>query len=333
VRRHGRLVDIDVVETILTLQTILRLLLLTEAILYGWLYCALEKRGVNGSAIVAVVLLIALCWRLSHALASFVVTSGLRFRDGRTLPWGSSLAALDNELRARLVCFNWSQPFDALALGPDPCGRKDGVPILLVHGLVCNRGLWVTFRKRLAAAGLGPVYTVSLTPLFGSIDELVPKLETRIEAICAETGASRILLVAHSMGGLVTRAYLAGTGGRLSRIAALATLGTPHHGTRLGQLGIGINIEQMREHSAWLQALEAAETAHPNPPPALSIYTLNDDLVYPSESSVLEWAENVPVSGVGHMGLVFSIPVAARVIEHFRSIAAGLDNSGSKRLK
>jgi triacylglycerol lipase len=333
VRRHGGVVGVDVVETILNLQLILRLLLLTEAILYGWLYCVLDRRGMNGAAIAAIVLLIAICWRLSQALASFVVTSGMRFRDGRTLPWGSSLAALANELRARFVCFNWSQPFEALALGPDPCGRQDGVPILLVHGFVCNRGLWVAFRKRLAAAGLGPVYTVSLTPLFGSIDALVPKLETRIEAICAETGAAQIMLVAHSMGGLVTRAYMAGMDAHPMRIAALATLGTPHHGTRIGKLGIGINVEQMREHSAWLQTLEAAETAHPNPPPTLSIYTLNDDLVYPAESSVLTWAENVPVSGVGHMGLVFSIPVAARVIAHFRSIASGLDNSGSKRLK
>jgi hypothetical protein len=45
---------------------------------------------------------------------------------------------------------------------------------------------------------------------------------------------------------------------------------------------------------------------------------LNDDLVYPAESSVLEWAQNVPVSAVGHMGLVFSEPIAKRVIQYLR---------------
>ena len=327
----------------MTLQAILRSLLLTEIILYGWLCYALNARGVSAGAIASVVLLIAIAWRLSHALVSFIFTSGLRWRDGRSLPWGNSMAALANELAARFICFNWSQPFESLALGPDPCGRKDGVPILLVHGFVCNRGLWVKFRKRLAAAGLGPIYTISLTPLFGSIDALVPKLDTRIEAICAETGASRVMIVAHSMGGLVARAYLAreGATSHSSRIARLVTLGSPHHGTELGRLGFGTNAGQMRDQSAWLLALEAAEAVNVGRPATLSIYTLNDDLVYPAESSVLAWAENVPVSAVGHMGLVFSEPVALRVIRHLRGAGADLnagfnadlDNNPSYRLK
>ena len=323
----------------MTLKAILRSLLLTEIILYGWLCYALNERGVSAGAIASVVLLIAIAWRLSHALVSFSFTSGLRWRDGRTLPWGNSMAALANELAARFICFNWSQPFESLALGSDPCGRKDGVPILLVHGLVCNRGLWVKFRKRLAAADLGPIYTISLTPLFGSIDALVPKLDARIEAICAETGASQVMIVAHSMGGLVARAYIARevATSRSSRIASLVTLGSPHHGTELGRLGFGLNTGQMRDQSAWLRTLEAAEAVNVGRPATLSIYTLNDDLVYPAESSVLAWAENVPVSAVGHMGLVFSDPVALRVIRHLRGadadlntdLNAGLDNNPS----
>ena len=323
----------------MTLQAILRGLLLTEIIFYGWLSYALNARGASAGAIAAGVLLIAIAWRMSHALVSFIFTSGLRWRDSRSLPWGNSMAALANELAARFICFNWSQPFESLALGPDPCGRKDGVPVLLVHGFVCNRGLWVKFRKRLAAAGLGPIYTISLTPLFGSIDALVPKLNARIEAICAETGASKVMIVAHSMGGLVARAYLAREGATSgsSRIASLVTLGSPHHGTELGRLGFGLNTGQMRDQSAWLRTLEAAEAASVGRPATLSIYTLNDDLVYPAESSVLAWAENVPVSAVGHMGLVFSEPVALRVIQHLRGAGAdlnadpnvGLDNNPS----
>ena len=116
------------------LQAILLGLLLTEAIFYLWLCSYLAQRDVGNVAIAAVVLMIALVWRLSHALGSFVVTSALRWRDGRTLPWGNSAAALANEFAARFVCFNWSQAFQSIAVGRDPCGRKDGTPILLVHG-------------------------------------------------------------------------------------------------------------------------------------------------------------------------------------------------------
>ena len=303
------------------LQAILLGALLCEAALYVWLCHALDERGVSNVAIVATLLLIAFCWRLSHALGSFVVTSILRWRDGRTLPWGNSLTALANEFAARFICFNWSQPFPQLALGADPYGAKSGVPILLVHGYVCNRGLWVTFIKRLADAGLGPIHTITLAPLFGGIDVLVVKLDARIEAICADTGATRVMIVAHSMGGLVARAYLAEA--RPSRVSKLVTLGSPHHGTQLARLGIGTNACEMRDGSDWLLNLVKIETRNTElgniiSPTTLSIYTLNDDLVYPPESSVLAWAENVPVSAVGHMGLVFSESVAKRVIQYLR---------------
>ena len=303
------------------LQAILLTLLLAELTLYVWLARFFSERGMSVAAIVAILLLLALLWRLSHALGSFTIASAIRWRDSRSLPWGNSMAALANEFAARFVCFNWSQPFPGFALGTDPCGTAGGVPILLVHGYVCNRGLWLAFRRTLATAGLGPIYTMTLAPLFGSIDLLVPKLDARIEAICIETGAPRVMIVAHSMGGLLVRAYLAQS--RTPRVAKLVTLGTPHHGTQLARLGVGANARQMRDQSEWLQALEKSEAVNAtgdghNPPATLSIYTLNDDLVYPPESSVLAWAENVPVSAIGHMGLVFSESVAKRAIQHFR---------------
>lgn len=306
------------------LQAILLTFLLAELTFYVWLGLALSARGFSVFAMSATLLLIALVWRLSHALASFTVTSALRLRDRRVLPWGNSLAALGNELAARFVCFNWSQPFPGLTVGADPIGAKDGVPILLVHGYVCNRGLWVALRQTLAAAGLGPIYADTFTPVFGGIDVFAAKLDARIEAICIETGADKVMIVAHSMGGLAVRAYMAQTAQTaVSRIAKLVTLGSPHHGSQVARLGIGMNAGQMCEQSEWLQTLESREAADAigglrKRPATLSIYTLNDDLVYPPESSVLEWAENVPVSAVGHIGLVFSAPVARRVIAHLR---------------
>ena len=304
----------------LKLHTILRCLLLTEAILYASLGFVLSERGNGYGAIAVIVLSIALVWRLSHALGTFVLAAGLRWRDGRTLPWGSSLAALTDEFAARFVCFNWSQAFPGVAVRPDPSGARDGPPILLVHGYLCNRGVWTSLSRRLAEAGLGPIYTITFDPMFGSVDRLVSKLDTRIEAICHETGAAKIMVVAHSMGGLVARAYRVQTPGQ-SRIERMVTLGTPHHGTQVARWGIGINARQMRERCEWIKTLAAREAMkwpNENPPETLSIYTLNDDVVYPPESCALDWAGNMPVSAVGHMGLVFSESVAKRVIQHLR---------------
>lgn len=294
------------------LQIWLTALLAIELALYAGLAYRLLEKSMSGAQVAAIIVLLAFLWRLSHALGSYLVVALLRWRDGRTLPFGNSLAGLVSELKARLASYNWSQPFPGLALGVDPVGARDGTPILLVHGFFSNRGMWVRFRRGLAAAGLGPVYTITLNPPMGAIDLLSEQLQRRIEEICAETGRARIVVIAHSMGGLVTRAYLSRCGG--ARVQRLVTLGSPHHGTRMAAFGIGKSAKEMRRGGDWLASLARAELAAAHGVPVLSIYTLNDDLVYPPESAVLAGAENVPVTGVGHVGLLFSEKVLARVV-------------------
>ena len=94
----------------LMLQALLLAFLMAELLLYVWLCLFLDERHLNVLEISATLLLIAIAWRLSHALASFTVTSALRWCDRRVLPWSNNLAALGSEVAARFVCFNWSQP-------------------------------------------------------------------------------------------------------------------------------------------------------------------------------------------------------------------------------
>ena len=298
------------------LQSLILMLLLIEALFYVWFGGYLAHNLVGHELIAALIVVIALLWRLSHALGSYLVAAFMRWRDGRSLPFAICLAALGSELKARAITFNWSQAFPGWALGHDPVGSHDGAPILLVHGFFSNRGMWVYFRQRLAMAKVGPVYTVTLEPLAGAIDAIVGALEIRIEEILRVTGREKIIIVAHSMGALITRAYMAERGAR--RIRQFISLGTPHQGTRLAGLGLFESARQMRHHGPWLETLADMESADPPQVPTLSIYTLNDDLVYPPESSVLAWAENVPVSAVGHVGLMFSEHIANRVITAIR---------------
>ena len=59
--------------------------------------------------------------------------------------------------------------------------------------------------------------------------------EERIEHVLAETGASRLNLIAHSMGGLDARYLISHR--RLHRVvASLTTISTPHHGTPVAHL-------------------------------------------------------------------------------------------------
>ena len=294
------------------IQALLRIALGTELAVYVLLLWWMNGRGSSALVMVTTVVLIASLWRASHATGSFVVASFLRWREGISQPSGSAWRAWVSEFSARLISFNWSQPFADYVMGADPLVVGTGTPILLVHGYCSNRGMWVKFRQRLQQASVGPVFSVDLSPPFASIDRLATQLATRIDEVCAQTGASQVFVIAHSMGGLVTRAYMQQNGRK--RVAGFLSLGSPHHGSALATFGLGVCVREIRRQSDWLARLAQSETqmAHTTLP-AWSIYTTNDDLAYPPETSRLSWADNIALDGVGHVGLLFSPHVFAIV--------------------
>ena len=310
-------------------QTILRRMLLAEALFYAALVYLLVGIDASWLKIVGVVALLALLWRLYLTMVSLVLARlSSRGQIVRARDWRGATKALYREFIARQICFGWSQAFPHLALGREPCGGANGVPILLVHGHFSNRGLWVKFRKRIAAVGVGPIYTISFTPYFGELDEFAAQLAARIETICGETGAVQVTLIGHSMGGLVCRRFL--TMHSRSRIAKLVTLGTPHHGSHYARWLLGKNAQQMRIGSDWLNTLARAE-APTRQPPTLCLYSLYDEIISPPESGILVWARNVPITAVGHFGLVFSEVAACEVT---RFLAKGEnDTPGESRVQ
>ncbi|MCZ7564167.1 MAG: alpha/beta fold hydrolase [Burkholderiales bacterium] len=139
-------------------------------------------------------------------------------------------------------------------------------------------------------------------------------LAREIESICTATGAERVSLVSHSMGGLVCRAYLRGHGVR--RVARLVTVGAPHAGTRVARIGLGANARQMAPGSAWLAELaghEARALSLGALPPAVAFFSYHDNYVAPQVSGRLEWARNVPLGGSGHVEMYLSAHLADRV--------------------
>ncbi len=303
------------------LQIILITALILEFSVYVFLGFKCWDSPLSLLYIVPLVLSIMVVVRMLMALPSYCVAGILRSRDKNQQPWGDSLLALAKEIDARAMAFSLSQPFHQWLM-PEVAGNKhatnDAAPVLLVHGYASNRGMFIRLRSRLIAAGTGPIYTLNLALLFDSIDETVPLLAARIEQICAETKSEQIIIVAHSMGGLVTRRLMANMG-HAGRIKRLITIGSPHHGSQMAAFSTGNCVKEIRPRSNWLTALELAE-AGIEKPPTLSIYTLNDDLVYPPESSILEWenSENVPMSGVGHVSLLASEAVAERVLAEIK---------------
>ena len=180
---------------------------------------------------------------------------------------------------------------------PAPCAR----PVILVHGVLVNDGVWFGFRRHLARAGISGVYTVNYGPPHADIERYAGQLATKIAAVCAATGAQRVVLIGHSMGGLVSRAYLRRYG--VSRVEQLITIGTPHHGSLLAWSFPGRCLAQMRPGNRWLTELNRNESS-PSPMPITSIWSWHDSMVIPQASSELACAENLAIEGVGHNALL-----------------------------
>ena len=183
----------------------------------------------------------------------------------------------------------------------NPAPAPAQLPVILVHGVMVNDGVWFTMRRYLARQAVGAVYTINYGPPYGDIEHFAEQLGAKIESVCAATGAARVLLVCHSMGGLVARAYVRQRGP--ARIERIITIGTPHHGSMFARALIGRCLAQMRPGNAWLAELNRDESK-PSPVPITSIWSRHDSLVAPQASGELACAENMAVVGVGHNALL-----------------------------
>ena len=231
-----------------------------------------------------------------------------------SLTTGQKLRMFGNEFLAlarsvpRMVFYRWSMP------EPTPAPAEH--PLLLVHGVGCNAGVWAGMRRYLEREGLGPVYAISYGPPLASIEVFAEQLASRIAEVRRATGAKSVILVCHSMGGLVARAYLRRYG--TADVTKLITIGTPHRGSRLAWMMFGTALTQMRPSSPFLAELNGASGAYGIP--VVSLWSWHDSMVAPQVSSRLDGAENIVVSGVAHNALLNDHDVWASVASEVRKV-------------
>ena len=139
-------------HTLARLQQFITLGALALASLWAW---ACARAGHPGWAVVGALLIVG----------GYALVLGLEFAllrqahgDDDPTPRASAaqlLRAWWGEVRSAPLVFCWRQPFFSRAhadlLPADATGRRG---VLLVHGFVCNRGLWNRWLQRLHAGGV-----------------------------------------------------------------------------------------------------------------------------------------------------------------------------------
>ena len=244
-------------------------------------------------AYLAVPLLFAICWFVLAWWFRAERPADVRLSlPARVAMFGREFLALARS-GSRMIFYKW--------LMPDPPPAPAKLPILLVHGVGCNAGVWSGFRRHLAECGIGPVYAVSYGPPLASIEHFADQVAERIADIAAATGAAQVVFVCHSMGGLVARAYLRKFGG--NHVRRLITIGTPHHGSMHAWMMAGMSLSQMRPKNAWLADLNGNAKGADGVPVA-SIWSWHDSMVTPQTSSRIDWGENIVLTGVAHNAML-----------------------------
>ena len=268
----------------------------------------------------------ALVWLSGHAFW-LGITFLMAWAVGRDDPApkataGQRLTAWWGEVRCAPQVFFWRQPFRSNAF-PDalPAEAQGRIGLLLVHGFVCNRGLWNPWLRQLTTRGV-PVAAVSLEPVFGSIDDYVGQVEAAVQRLELATG-EKPMLVGHSMGGLAIRAWMRAHDGA-ARVRGVVTVGTPHHGTWLGQWSFSANGQQMRLDSDWLAQLAAGETASSRSL-FLCCYSHCDNIVFPASSACLPGAQVCHVPATAHIDLIHHPRVMTEVLARLDRRQPGLD--------
>ncbi|WP_159913092.1 triacylglycerol lipase [Pantoea sp. 18069] len=212
--------------------------------------------------------------------------------------------------------FGWRQPFRTHALADDVEADAGSVGVVLVHGYLCNRAFWQPWQRLFAARRI-PCIAVTLEPAWGSIDDCVPDLDAAVRRMAGISGRPPVV-IGHSMGGLVIRAWLRSRGAvvadgvseaqaaqRLQALVArVITLAAPHRGTWIANFSHSLNGRQMRLDSDWLRTLAAQE------PQALAArmtcwYSNCDNLVMPALAATYPGADNRLIVDQAHVQLVF----------------------------
>lgn len=198
-------------------------------------------------------------------------------------------------------------------------GVSGNAPVLLIHGIYCNRAVWWQLRRRLLAAGAGPILAINLEPAGAAIDTHMPVVRRALERLQALVPNGSITIVAHSMGGLVARGVCLAAARGAPPVARIVTIATPHYGSRHAWLCVSGACREMRPGSAWLRRLQSAET-HTE---IVAIHSVDDNLVAPRSSAVLLGARSIAFRALGHFGLLWSRAVAASIVAELAAPAVG----------
>ncbi len=136
-------------------------------------------------------------------------------------------------------------------------GERGLAPVIFVHGYCGSERVWAPLRNALAAAGFNCLISLCYNAITTDVRDVADRLVDESRRALHATGAGKVHLVGHSLGGLVVREAVQRRG-LASLTGTAVTIATPHGGTWLARFALGPCARQMRPGSEFLSELGGA---------------------------------------------------------------------------
>lgn len=200
------------------------------------------------------------------------------------------------------------------------CAQDSRAPLLLVHGFLCNGAVWIPFSRQLRGRNFA---SVSLEPSYRHFERQLEDLHAAVLALCERTGHSRVTLVGHSMGALLSRGYAQR---HPERCAAVVCVAAPHHGTLLADYIYGVEAGPPSARCQWLAAVNQGDGERIGVP-ALNLWSMDDNIVIPARSAQLANTPERTLHGHGHMAAISAASACSQLSKAIEELESTLEQA------
>jgi len=187
-------------------------------------------------------------------------------------------------------------------------------PIVFVHGWNSSASTWNTMIDRFVAAGYPRNRMLAITYNSNQSNATIAnQVRDAVATLRSSTGAAKVDIITHSMGGLSSRYYLRNLGGA-NVVDEWVSLGGPNHGTNTAYLCylFSAGCRDMIPGSSFLNNLNAGDET-PGAVRYGTFWSSCDEVINPDSSTVLSGATNTGVGCLGHSALLSNAGVFTQV--------------------
>jgi triacylglycerol lipase len=171
-------------------------------------------------------------------------------------------------------------------------------PIILIPGVYSKWQFLKKIADTLSLAG-HPIYTI---PKLGYHTESVARSAALVRELINEKKLEKVIILAHSKGGLVGK-YLLAYGNSDERVVKVIAIATPFQGSHVVRFLPFGPLRELHPESGLIKDLYARHDVNGR---IVSIYGTKDNHVWPSAHCILDGAKNIQVPVNGHHKILFS---------------------------